>query len=210
MNQAVKTTIADERDGKWRSGPCFQFARQLKAHPELGHLEAPKLLQQVEREMGTVFWETFGLSRDDSHAEILGCWEQIRRLPGLDALDNAAVYARRRTLSFDAAFTKQFERRGRSKKYQEFMSLCGWLQVIVGPGEPIALPCARIADILTGVTPMTVCRYRKWLVEDGLLSAVSAHKFHGPAASNNRATTFTFRYGHWPILVKFAEGRSDE
>src|SRR5262249_20199377 len=98
VRRAQQTTEDDECEGKWRS-PWFQFARQLKAHPEVGRLPAAKAIEKIERiirgwerdHKGWEFWlECFGVSRDDAHAEILDVWHQIRRLPGLDALANAA------------------------------------------------------------------------------------------------------------------------
>jgi len=211
IEKAIEATTGDVRQGKWRT-PCFQLARQLKAHPELGPLPTAKVIEKIERiirewerAQGFDFWrKCFGVSRDCAHTEILDVWHQIRRLPGKDALANAAEFSRRMPLSRNK---ESFEKRGRSKKYCEFLSLCGWLQVTVGPGTPIAIPCRDFGERI-GVEPMTISRFRKWALQDGLLMEVEKHKFLGTAAKN-RGTSFFFAYHYWSILAKYAEGRMD-
>jgi hypothetical protein len=212
VHQATAKTREAERSGKWHS-PCFEFTRQLKAHPELGPITAAKAIAKIEHIIrswedmtGDDFWgHFFCVSRDDGHAEILDCWDQVRRLPGLDALANAAEFSRRIPLSLSK---KAFEKRGRSMAYCRFLSLCGWLQVTVGTGNPIAVPCREVADLI-GVEPMTVSRFRKWALEDGFLQEYRKHQFHGPAAAN-KATEFFFAWNWWPILKQYAEGKVDE
>ena len=205
---AVETAIRDYRDrratGKW-STPCFWLVRLLKAHPELGPMAAQDVITKIEKtihewelyhEWPEGFWQRFFLTnRYAAHAEILDIWDQIKRLPGHDALENAAEFSRQHPLSLDDA---RSEKRGRNPKYLEFVSLCAWLQLTVQP-DPIAIPCREFAAAL-GIDAMTISRFRKWALQDGLMIPFEKHEFHGVGSKSNKASTFRFRADLWPCL----------
>ena len=159
----------------------------------------PKGPQKWEKEWKVAdFWERYcDVSREDAHLEILDAWDQIKRLPGLAALENALEFARRRPLGTN---DENWKKRPH-KKYHAFLSMCGWLQVIVGEDRPIAVPCREFAEHL-GISAMNVSRLRKWAVEDGYMRQTTSHVFNGPNAENNKATVFRFEWEKWPILAE--------
>jgi hypothetical protein len=58
-----------------------------------------KVIRRWEREHGWEFWpQFFGVTRDAARAEIMDAWNQVRRLPGRDALENAVEFARQTPL----------------------------------------------------------------------------------------------------------------
>jgi hypothetical protein len=82
-------------------------------------------------------------------------------------------------------------------------SIAGWLQVVIGDRN-ILLPVADLAEIL-GVQKMTVSRYRKWAIADGLLKEV-APAAHHPKARKGKATEFRFNVERVPMLKERAAG----
>jgi hypothetical protein len=139
----------------------FNFVRRAKAHPELqtlGGLEAAELVQRCLKswssESGDPWREWFPQS-DDGKTEFVDTWERIKWPRA--ALEDAKVSAARLPLRPFRCY---------SVKYGLFVSVAGYLQRSVNGA--ILLPCRKMAGLLE-CDAMTVSRYRRLAVQDGLL-----------------------------------------
>jgi hypothetical protein len=139
----------------------FIFVRRAKAHSELetlGGLEAAELAEKCLKSWssgGGDPWREWFPESDDGKTEFVDTWERIKWPRA--ALDDAKVSAARLPL-------KPF--RCYSVKYGQFVSVAGYLQRSVN--GPILLPCRKMATLLE-CDAMTVSRYRRLAVQDGLL-----------------------------------------
>jgi hypothetical protein len=61
-----------------------------------------------------------------------------------------------------------------------------------------------VAELL-GVEPMTITRYRRWAVQDGLLKEVKPYVFRGKGGAG-KAAEYEFDLTRVPGLVKLAFG----
>jgi hypothetical protein len=138
-------------------------------------------------------WEHyFVLSKEDAQVEFMGCWEKVRFVPGWDPLDQAIEQAKKMQL---------IPPTDRTVGYQNFVSIAGWLQVTMG-NRNIMLPCEKMSEHLN-CTPMTISRYRRWAVEDGLVQMVKEHRFK--SAGGGEATEFRFDTSQYKCLAQTAE-----
>jgi hypothetical protein len=168
--ERLRSSIDKSVGSGWCS-PTWQFARIAKGHPELWHLSASEAVEKIEALLGAAVWGRF-VESDDPRVEFLATWDKIR-LPGSsDILESALDMANFRPLK---PWIKH------SAFYCRFVSLAGHLQRYL-PGQPIALPVERIAQVL-GVKYQTVCNYRNLAVQDGLLAKVDKHVPHHKAAT---------------------------
>ena len=81
----------------------------------------------------------------------------------------------------------------RLRTYKAFISIAGWLQVLLGK-TPVALPCDKLAGIL-GVSRMTVSRLRQVAEQDRFLILKEKHNH-----SKHRGTLFMFAVERFPVL----------
>jgi hypothetical protein len=139
----------------------FIFVRRAKAHPELetlGGFDAAEHVQWCLKSWSSNTgdpWREWFPESDDGKTEFVDTWERIKWPRA--ALDDAEVSAATLPL-------KPF--RCYSAKYGLFVSVAGYLQRSVK--GPILLPCRKMATLLE-CDPMTVSRYRRLAVQDGLL-----------------------------------------
>jgi hypothetical protein len=188
---------------RWQS-PLFLFVRLAKAHPALRKLATAKAFAAINRVVetwrcrtGERGWQYFDVGREDAQVEFLDAWDKVRYLPGRSPLQNALLLAKEKPLSL----CKEVAAR-RSPEYPRFISLAGWLQVCVGD-QPILLPVEDVGELL-GITSMTVSRYRRMAVEDGLLKEIRPYEFCGKK-KGGRATEFRFDVSLVPILEERAK-----
>jgi hypothetical protein len=184
----------------------FEFARHVKAHPTLDRLSAEEAAKLVERELtktdGTsveLFWETWFPDSDDPRVEFIYCWQRIRFARGEGPLELASRNSRKLPLRPLHEY---------SRGYASFVSIAGHLQQFQGD-QAILLPCERLAKLLS-VTAMTITRYRRMALQDGILIIRKKHQFSpGPSAQKNSATEFTFSVClfDWGTGRQMREGR---
>ncbi len=148
-------------DEGWKS-PLWDFTRAAKGHPQLCDLPGTKALSEVEKWLRSqrqswtkAFPDTN--SQEDAQTEFLHIWEVIRFAPGRTPLESALQKARQHPLVAS---------NHRTDGYDRFLSVAGWLQVIMGDRN-ILLPCHKLALTL-GVQHTTVARYRKFGIEGRL------------------------------------------
>ncbi len=163
-------------DAPWKS-TTWEFTRSLKSHPKLSHLTADEVSELVD-------FEALGFD-DDEALQFLVEWNRVKFIPGVKPLDWAWNMAKKKPLTSK----RKFER------YNQFVSICGWLQVLLGRDNAIFLPTVKIGEILH-CSPRQVSTYRKVAVEDKLLEVVEQHQ------PRRRATRFKF-LGECPVLEKY-------
>lgn len=184
----------------WQS-PLWNFARLLKAHPVLSEGSAQQAVTCVDAVLREwthdadqdVRWTShFDVqSAEDAIVELLSIWSRIRYIPGVEPLEQALKRADEQPLDPPSRQTPGYAR---------FVSIAGWLQVTMGDGD-ILLPCEKLAHYL-GCEPMTVSRYRRWALEDGLLVLVKPHRFR---TGGGEATAFHFDISRYPVLANTAK-----
>jgi hypothetical protein len=139
----------------------FIFVRRAKAHPELdtlGGLEAADFVQTCLESWpfsSSDPWREWFPESGDGKTEFVDTWERIKRPRAV--LDDAKVSAARLPLRPSRCY---------SVKYGLFVSVAGYLQRSVNGA--ILLPCRKMAALLE-CDAMTVSRYRRLAVQDGLL-----------------------------------------
>ena len=159
--QANRSAYQSPGRGQPFRTPMFIFVRRAKAHSELetlGGLEVAELVEKCLKSWssrGGEPWREWFPESDDGKTEFVDTWERIKWPRA--ALDDAKVSAARLPL-------KPF--RCYSVKYGLFVSVAGYLQRSVN--GPILLPCRKMATLLE-CDAMTVSRYRRLAVQDGLL-----------------------------------------
>ena len=143
----------------------FTFVRRAKAHPDLeglGGLEAAEVVQRTLESWvptsGNPWSELFPES-DDAKSEFVDTWSRIK-WPRAE-VETAQLLAAKLPLKPTHCY---------SPGYGSFISLAGHLQRNVT--GPILLPCWKLATLL-GCQPMTVSRYRRLAIQDGLIRLVA-------------------------------------
>ena len=162
----------------WRS-PLFDFARWMKARPELptDGLSAAVAVEQALAELAPDDcddpWDYHfgGLPTDDPRAEFIATWGRIRTPANMDALQVAAREAERLPLKLLRFY---------STKHSKLISLAGHLQK-PRLGQSIALPVERIAEVLN-CNRKYVGEYLKFAMQEQLLSKVTECVPHHRAA----------------------------
>jgi hypothetical protein len=145
-------------------------------------------------------WDILGtdMAAEDIYFEFVSNWDAVRYRVGETPLENAVVKAD----AFPLTPQRATGRRAFLVGYGRFVSIAGWLQVTMG-NRSILLPVDMLARILH-VVPMTISRYRKAAVKDGLLRVVCAHVY-----SKGQATEFRFNVAAFPVLLEHAEKGTD-
>jgi hypothetical protein len=190
----------------WQAERLFHFVRLLKAHGDLtpltadgGFAKVDKILQGWAKRLPAAQrrddpWRLWlGRGRPDAQAEFVDIWDKVRYLPGAGPLDNADFEARRAPLKLSA---EKLKKRCYAGEYIHFVSLAGYLQVVVGP-QPIYLPGQAVAELI-GVEERTVRRYVAWAVQDDYLRQVQA------AVRQKRATRYVFNVEAFDCLKERA------
>ena len=166
-----------EYEEQWRSR-TWDFVRLLKLHPKLKGLSAEEAMKRIP-------WRVTDFDEDEQLQVELE-WDRVKYLPGQGPLDVALSLAAQKLLVPNRC------QRGKFALYRTFISLCGWLQVLVGEGEPIYLPVRKTATVLNCSKEM-ISNLRKLAVRDGFLQTNAPHSAY-------RATRFVFVVDKFPIL----------
>ncbi len=165
----------------------FQFVRILKAHPTICELPT-RTAWELTRRHAVAFGG--GSDPEDAEAEFFDAWDSVRLPAGVNPLDEALRRARQTPLGLFQGGKE------RPNGYKLFISLAGWLCVVIG-SDRIKLPCEAVAAVL-GVTPMTISRYRKFAIVDGYLIKLMNNQLK--VCGDDVATTFRFKVECWKIL----------
>ncbi len=126
---------------EWKSS-TWEFARLLKGRKEFSGIDAKSALDLVD-------WKLTDFD-DDEKLQFFAEWGIVRCKAGENSLTKAFELAKQRPL---------FEG-DRFKRFGQFISLAGWLQVIVGENTDIFLPIDSLADLLETSTS-TISTYRR-------------------------------------------------
>jgi len=177
MAEEYAFTNSPEDGEQWRS-LTWDFTRLLKLHPKLNRLSAEEAVQ-------TIPWQLTDFAEDEQ-LQVLLEWDRVKYLPGQTPFDVALSLAAQKPL------TPKRCKGGRSALYGSFISLCGWLQVLVGEGEPIYLPVRKTAKALNCTKDM-ISTFRSLAVKDGFLQICTTHNAY-------RATRFAFVVDKFPKL----------
>jgi hypothetical protein len=151
--------------GRLFRSPMFTFVRRAKAHPDLEGLTGLEAATLVERcldswgKMSDDPWRTWFPESDDAKSEFVDTWGRIKWARA--ALQTAQLSAVKLPLNPRECY---------SPGYGSFVSLAGHLQRNVQGS--ILLPCRKIAAVLN-CEPMTISRYRRLAIQDGLLQLVA-------------------------------------
>ena len=135
--------------------------------------------------MEMIPWEVTDYG-EDAQLQFLVEWDRVKYLPGQGPLDVAQSLASQKPL------VPKRCKGGKFALYGSFISLCGWLQVLVGEGEPIYLPVRKTAKALNCTKDM-ISTFRSLAVKDGFLQINALHNAH-------RATRFIFAVDKFPVL----------
>ncbi len=189
-----------------RECPLWHFIRLLKRHRRLGCLGASGAFTEVnrivagwrvKRKRPPDPWQHWlGVRGADAAPEFLDSWDKVRLCPGEEPLRGAVERNRRERVRLERLRLAGRVRRW-TAEYETFVGVAGWLQVVAG-NRTILLPVGDLAELL-GVEKMTISRYRRWAVEDGLLREVR------PAGGPGRAAEFWFNVATCPALLEAAE-----
>lgn len=170
-------TEETEYDGEWKS-TVWDFTRLMKGYPTLTQLSAHKASAKID-------WSVTDFDGEE-RIRFLQEWGSVKYLPGQGAVETALVIAKQKPLTMDNIET------GESGLYVDFISLCGWLQILVGEGKKFYLPVRKISEALNCKKDF-VSVLRKIAVTDGFLTIREEHTAH-------RATRFTFDVVRFPCL----------
>lgn len=194
-----------EDEHRWIS-PLWEFTRHMKGDRSLKSLAAWDALTRVElalreivpREGGyeDVWYSCFGQEAADSQAEFVHCWDEVRLLPDSTPMQSALAMA-------EAYPVKMPEGSCPLPDYRSLITLAVHLQLTVRDGN-IFLPCELLAEQLN-VSAMTISRFRRMAVKEGLIIEISASEFRSNGQS--RATEFRVNRAKFPEL--FSEGKTE-
>ena len=160
--QHNQETYREPKQGEPFRTPLFEFVRAVKAHAELGEMEAFAAADTIEPYFANWLgdrdfevWSSVFPWSDDPRSEFIDTWQKIK-------WPHAYVERAVEAVKICPLFPKQ----AFSKTYAEFVSIAGHLQRSVA--GPILLPCRKIAGVL-GCKPTSVSRYRNLAIMAGLL-----------------------------------------
>ena len=185
----------------------WDFVRMLRGHPELRDLKAREALaaicDAVERhcEDDEDPWFDFLKLSEDDETEFLTTWDKVRFPPGVDLLEAATERAELQPLVPESCRTR------RNGKYEQFISLAGHLQNLIGPKVNICLPCEKIAEILD-VDPSMVSRYRQLALADEYIEEMVPYQWS--SSGTGKATEFRFQIDRFPKLQEPLPTQDDD
>jgi hypothetical protein len=164
----------------------FRLVRVLLAHPDLAQLSARDAYKRAMRSLPQP------LRSEECKVAFFDAWESVRLPAGVNPLHEA----HRRALDCPLGLHPNADN-SRPASYQVFVSLAGWLCVVLG-SDKIKLPCTAVGKVL-GVCAMTVTRYRRFAVRDRYLTLTKPARYRPDG--NGEATLFRFDVERWQILV---------
>jgi hypothetical protein len=198
--------VEEDAPPEWQV--LFYFVRLVQAHPatagqsgKQAFCEVCKVVREWLRYKGGQVadgWQYWlGVDYNDVETIFLDAWDKVRYVPGRSPLTNALERARRNPVILPNELADK-----RPDVYPMFVSLAGWLQVVVGD-QPIKLPVREVGELLR-VLPMTVSRLRKFAVKDGFLKEIKPHRYAGRRGAGE-ATSFRFDVSRVPLLREKAQ-----
>lgn len=137
-------------------------------------------------------WPNF--DAETAMAYLVDTWGKIRFRETQTPLEQAAARAARTPLVTPRG------QRFNAPTYDRFVSIAGWLQVLMGDKD-ILLPCGKTADLMK-TTKNMVSIWRRWAIEDGYLVLVEQHKFN---TDTKFASKFRFNVRQWKCLSSEAQ-----
>jgi hypothetical protein len=194
-------TIQRERAEGWkrRCTPIFEFARYVKAHPEVktgadgARRGILKWLERLAKDdamtVEELFDSFFGTNLEEGMTQFFAVWDDVRFPKGYPPLDWALENNRLHPIEIDNPPTPGHEK---------LIGVCYHLDCVLG-GKAIALPQKLLGKKL-GVAQRTISYWIKWAVQQGYLARHRRHK-HVPGG-NGRGAMYSFN------SYKFAEVRS--
>jgi len=142
---------ARESLGEWQS-TSWHFTRMCKGHPSFKNVSAAQAFEAID-------WSLTGFDEEE-RMQFLREWNRVKCFVGWSPVDWAVSMASQKPLGTD-----QY-RAGLLTTYARFISIAGWLQVVVGDRD-ILLPCEKLAGILgcskkIGLKHATNCHHRRF------------------------------------------------
>ena len=179
LQAAHLNDLRGKTEHQWQT-PAWDFGRFAKAHPLLVNLDENRALVEIKTVIGCEFW-TDHLQMDTADAEMAfdSVWVECRAVPGYDPLTVAILEAKRSAPVADPHVPAG---------YTIFLKIARSLQQQL-PASSFMLPCHKLAPILA-CQPMTISRYRKKAIRDGLLKIVKTHSYC--SVGKGEATEFQF------------------
>jgi hypothetical protein len=188
----------EKGSASWHT-PLFHFARFIKAHPVVAELSSDEAAERVEEVLRG--WEEFPSTKnlwnsyfpeaesgEEPRLDFMVSFMKVLHVPFTDITANALRLAEETPL-------KPPNERG--PLYQRFISLAGWLQVLMKE-KVIILPTHKLG-VLLHCNPRTVSRLRTLAASDGLLELVKEHQFRS-AGGKNEASEFRFKSEYFQEL----------
>ncbi len=188
---------ADEPSSAGYRTRLWEFVRMLRGHPDLRNLDARNALAAI---CGAVQkfcfrdedpWFDWLQFSEDDEVEFLTTWGKVSFPNGVDLLKEAVDRAKVRPLIPESGRTR------RNEKYEEFVSVAGHLQNLLGPEVNICLPCEKFAEIIQ-VDPGMISRYRDLAKMDGYIEEMVP--YHWSSSGKGKATEFQFDVDRFPEL----------
>ena len=162
-------------DERWKSD-TWEFTRLMKRHPDLRNLTGSQAANIIP-------WQVTDFDEDEQF-QIVNEWDEIRYVAGEGPLNKAHALALQFPVPRKSNLTRRFTR------YVEFLSLAGWLQVVVGEENEIYLPQRKAAEIF-GCDRSMISNLIRAAIKEGYLTVVKPH-------STNAATRFKFEFDKVP------------
>ena len=168
-------TDGPEKDETWRS-ETWEFTRFMKRHPNLRDLTGAQAANIIP-------WHLTDFDEDEQF-QIVNEWDTIRYVAGEGPLNKALALALKFPVPRKTNLTRRFTR------YAEFLSLAGWLQVVVGEENEIYLPHHKVAGIF-GCDRGMIHNLTRAAITEGYLTVVKPHSAHA-------ATRYQFHLDKFP------------
>lgn len=140
-------------------------------HSDDGYTESAfsRLDEVVTAHFGT--WEAaYGVDSEAAYYEFLDTWPKIRFDATRTPLQLAWEKAKK--MPVQTPHSQEVHRR---RRYDQFISLAGWLQHIRGE-SPIYLPCAAVAELM-GTDKRMVSTWRRLAEREGYLQVLKGPRF---------------------------------
>ena len=148
----------------------------MKRHPDLRNLTGSQAANIIP-------WHVTDFDEAEQF-QIVNEWDEIRYVAGEGPLNKALALAQQFPVPRKSNLTRRFTR------YVEFLSLAGWLQVVVGEENEIYLPQRKTAEIFDCDRSM-IRNLIRAAIKEGYLTVVKPH-------STNAATRFKFELDKVP------------
>ena len=198
--RAAKSQIERwETEGYWDHGgrysAMFFFVRDLMGTKYLSGITDPEVvMEKISRafprrhpEDMNYVWDLLGFGElDDPSMEFIETWDSIKFPAHLSPL----------VLAFNLAIENPLSpvdgEKWTSAEFGRFISLAGWLQVVVGD-EDIFLPVEQVGKYLK-LSAMCISRHRSYAQKKGFLTLTEEHIPH------SKASRFRSSFRKWECL----------